>query len=267
MIIVTVQFNYPNRPNYDLLLQIFKYSVKKYMPKVKFIEYKTDPPMACPGRELNFAYNDFKLKMWRDVMEKTNENVIFADCDMMMIQSAKHAFDVPFDVAATFRTVIKRIPMNGGIIMARPTEEARRFFREWYQINNKMLHNVSFHQKWRCRWAGMNQSAFGYIYERGKHGAKIHKYRTREWNSVDCDWNFITDRTVFVHYKSKLRTLVLGNTEPYGLYKKAMELWYSMYLEIKKGGIEYKPHKVKPRKKRYKNTTRKHRYNRRKKTA
>lgn len=262
MKIVTVQFNYPDRPNYAILLEVFKYSVKKYMPKVDFVEFKTaPPPRAELSQPLNFSYNDFKLRIWRDVMEKAKEPIVFADCDMMMVQPCLHAFNINFDVAATFRTVTNRIPMNGGIVFARPTEPARRFFREWYKINNKMLHDIRFHHEWRRRWAGMNQSAFGYIYERGKHGARVHKYFTREWNAVDCDWSHLDKKTVFIHYKSKLRKLILANIEPHGIYKKAMELWYAMLCEIKRGGIEYKKHKPNPRRrhKRYSNVHRRRR--------
>lgn len=240
MEIVTVQFNYPGRPDYNLLLQVFKESVNTYMPKVKFIEFKIDPPPNKTNRPLNFNYNDVKLKIWRDYMLKTKDNVIFADCDMMMVQSAKHAFDIDFDVAFTARTIVKRIPMNGGIFMARPTNAARKFLDEWYKINHKMLHDVSFHHQWRRRYAGMNQSAFGYLYENGRAGAKVHKYITREWNAVDCDWHHINKKTVFVHYKSKLRKLVLKNVTPQGSYKIAMNLWYNMRNQLKRKEFKIK---------------------------
>ena len=237
MQIVTVQFNYKGRPDYGLLLDVFRYSVKKYMPNVKFIEIKIEAPINKTGRQLNFNYNDVKLKYWRDFMENATDDTIFADCDMLALQSAEHAFDIPFDVAATFRTVKKRIPMNGGIICARPTEAAKRFFREWYQINHRMLHNKPFHQEWRRVWAGMNQAAFGYVFKKGKHCARIHRYMTREWNAVDCDWNHLYEKTVFLHIKSKLRKLVLAKREPFGIYKRAMEIWYNMHCEAIGGKI------------------------------
>ena len=225
MQIVTVQFNYPNRSNYELLLKVFQYSCKLYMPKVKFNAIKIDPPKEVKGRELNFKYNSVKLKLWLDFFEKTKDNIIFADCDMMAIKSAEHAFKYSFDIAYTARTRTTRIPMNGGIMMSRPTEAAHRFLCEMVKINNIMFKDKKFHHKWRVRYAGMNQSAFGCVYETGKHGAKIHKYKTIEWNAVDCDWTHINKSTVFIHYKSKLRKMVLKERRYNPNYLHVINLW------------------------------------------
>lgn len=228
MKIVTVQFRYPNRSNYDLLLKVFKHSCRVHMPDIEFIEIKIPPPTAIPGKDLNFAYNTVKLELWLDYLENTEEEVIFADCDMLAVKSAKHAFKLDFDVAFTGRTVVNRIPMNGGIMMARPTEAARRFFREMMFVNNLMLENLAFHRQWRKKYAGMNQSAFGYVYERGKHKAKVHEYKTLEWNAVDCDWHRINSRTVFIHYKSKLRKTVLREIKMKPELASVVKIWDSM---------------------------------------
>jgi hypothetical protein len=198
------------------------------MPDVELIEHKIPPPENLSGRPLNFNYNDVKLKIWVDYLEKFNENLIFADCDMICVRPAYHAFDKEFDVAFTARTTTNRIPMNGGIMFARPTEAAKKFFREMLETNHKMLKDVMFHQKWRKLYAGMNQAAFGCVYEKYKKSdeIKIHKYKTIEWNAVDCDWSKIDDSTVFIHYKSKLRKLVLANKRPFGIYTKVMKRWY-----------------------------------------
>lgn len=245
MEIVTVQFDYPNRPKYSILLNVFRESLKVYVPDVKFIEFKIPPPVNNTGRPLNFNYNTVKLKIWVDYLKKANDNVIFADCDMMAVKPCYHAFDKNFDVAFTARTTTNRIPMNGGIMMARPTEKAIAFFEEMLDVNNKMLIDTTFHHKWRCRYAGMNQSAFGYVYERGKNKAKIHKYLTIEWNAVDCDWHRINNNTVFIHYKSKLRKMVLNNKRPFGNFMKPMILWYEMRNRLGYKGITYERIKLK----------------------
>lgn len=250
MKIVTVQFNYKGRPDYAKLLEVFKFSCKFYMPNVEFVEIKIPAPENKTSRPLNYYYNDVKLKIWLDVLERSNDNIIFADCDMMALKSAEHAFKIDFDVAYTQRTVVNRIPMNGGIIMARPTEAAKKFFREWYKVNNQMLHNKSFHREYSKRWAGMNQAAFGCMFQKGKHGAKLHQYKTRFWNAVDCDWNFINENTVFVHYKSKLRRIVLSGRPGDGKYQKAAQLWYDMEKRMK-GPIKKKA-RIHPTRKRKK---------------
>lgn len=232
MKIVTVQFNYSDFYDFALLRDVFKESCAVHMPAVTFEDIHIDPPKPMPGRPRNFKYNTTKLKIWRDIMEEATEPIIFADCDMMAMRSAEHAFDIDFDVAFTQRTRVHRIPMNGGIVMARPTEPAKEFFRKWYEINNKMLQDPKFHQAWRGRYAGMNQSAFGYVYEelvkRGKLKMKLHEYKTREWNAVDCDWQHVDNKTVFVHYKSGLRRLVLMSKPVQHNYGVVMKAWYDM---------------------------------------
>lgn len=210
------------------------------MPDIELVEFTIPPPINKTNRPLNFNYNTVKLKIWVDYLKKAKENIIFADCDMMAVKSASHAFDKDFDVAFTARTYTTRIPMNGGIMMARPTEKAIAFFEEMLEVNNRMLHDIPFHHKWRCRYAGMNQSAFGYTYERGKHKAKVHKYLTIEWNAVDCDWHRINGKTVFIHYKSKLRKMVLANKRPFGNFYKPMILWYEMRNKLTTyNGVSY----------------------------
>ena len=232
MKIVTVQFQYPNRSNYSLLLDVFRYSCQKYMPDVEFVEIKIPAPEGHSGRDLNFCYNSVKLAHWLEQLENSDEEIIFADCDMLAVKSAKHAFNKKFDVAFTARTRTKRIPMNGGIMMARPTEAARRFFREMLYVNNKMLTDIQFHNKWRVRYAGMNQSAFGCVYETGKHGAKVHEYKTIEWNAVDCDWLDIDSKTVFIHYKSHLRKMVLRERNIKDGLENVVKIWDSMRKEM-----------------------------------
>lgn len=236
MQIITVQFDYPDRSKYSELLKVFRYSCKLYMPKVKFNALCIPAPENKTNRDLNFMYNGVKLKLWLDFLEHTNDNIIFADCDMMAIRSAEHAFKIPFDVAYTARTRTTRIPMNGGIMMARPTEAARKFFREMLLVNTKMFKDINFHNKWRIKYAGMNQSAFGCVYETGKHGAKVHKYKTIEWNAVDCDWSHIHKSTVFVHYKSKLRKMVLQERKYNPDYLHVINLWNKMQQRMLKEG-------------------------------
>jgi len=234
LIIYTVQFNYPDRPNYARLLDVFKHSCKIHMPKVKFIEKRIDPPENETGRELNFKYNSVKLRHWVDFLDNTNENVIFADCDMLCVGAAEKAFKENFDVAYTERTKIKRIPMNGGIMMAKPTEKARKFFHEMLENNDKMFGDIPFHNKYRIKWAGMNQAAFGCTYETSESGAIVYKFKTDIWNAVDCDWPHINKDAIFIHFKSKLRKMVLGAIPAKASYLECIKIWKRYEKEMRK---------------------------------
>lgn len=251
MKIVTVQFQYPDFYDFALLRDVFKKSCEIHMPDIEFVDIQIPPPVKINGRARNFKYNSTKLEIWRDYIRKADEPVIFADCDMLCMQPAYSAFDPEFDVAFTARTRTTRIPMNGGIVFARPTEKAINFFDKWLEINNKMLVDEKFHYAWRKKYAGMNQAAFGYIYETlyltNKLDVNLHEYKTINWNAVDCDWSAVQDKTYFVHFKSRLRRLVLSRQPCSHNYAIVMNAWYNvcqmLYPDMKRPHtVEYQRH-------------------------
>lgn len=237
MKIVTVQFQYPDFYDFVLLRDVFKESCRIHMPDVEFISIDIPPPEKIKGKARNFKYNTTKLRIWKEYMDIATEPVIFSDCDMLAMKDASPAFDIDFDVAYTARTRVNRIPMNGGIVFANPTEGARLFFSKWLEINNQMLADTKFHSKWRSRYAGMNQAAFGYLYEelykKNQLDLKLHKYLTIDWNAVDCDWVAVNERTHFVHFKSKLRQLVLSGHPITHHYAVIMNAWYDVMRGIR----------------------------------
>jgi hypothetical protein len=225
MIILTTQFDGPVRTNYKILLDVFKKSIKTHMPEAEYRELILEAPDKVLGHKYGITSNSFKLAKWVEFLEGCEDNVIFADCDMLMVSSAKRAFEHEFDIAYTRRSRSVHIPINCGIIMVRPNERSRAFFREWLRINDLMYEDASFHKPWRDKYHGINQAAFGYMLEKGNHEASLYVYETRDWNAVDCDWPYINDNTVFVHIKGALRDVIYG-ASPRGPKAKAMELWY-----------------------------------------
>lgn len=253
MTIVTVQFNYPpemNMPDYGRLLRVFAASVAKHEPGATFTLVEIPPPMSpVPGKALNFWYNTIKLREWVRVLEEIDDNVVLADCDMLMNAPLGDVFDEDFDVAYTERTEtrmrcdaaslkywgpepIRRMPMNGGIMLVKPTAPAREFFRLLLETNERLYQQTEEHLKWNVKYAGMNQAAFGCLFETGEYRAKIKAIPCRRYNAVDTDWHTFGGDTVFLHVKSKLRRLVLSRQRPYGNLKAAMSAWNDVAREI-----------------------------------
>jgi len=226
MQIVTVQFDRVGKTNFDRLLSVFRKSINHHMPNVELVEYMIPAPERTVERARNLSDNSAKLAIWSRHMETTTKPVIFADCDMLCVGSAHHAFDPDFDIAFTKIQQKHRFPMNGGIIMARPTQAARDFFALWLEVNDRMFADPNFHCRWKSTYGGMNQAAFGYLYDKHEIPGVLHEYSTRIWNAITCDWQHLTDETVFIHFKSKLRNLVLTDRPPTGVYAAAMKLWY-----------------------------------------
>lgn len=227
MIICTVQFNYSGGPDYKLLLDVFKKSVQRHMPDTMLYEINIPPPRRDISKAYNLKYNTEKLEAWLHFLKTTDQDqVVFSDCDMVMAAPIYDVFDPEYDIAYTARTRTTRIPMNGGVMFVRNNEASKNFFEEFYRVNKAMYNDEKFHNQWRAKYAGMNQAAFGYMYEMKPVPILLHKYLTDVWNAVDCDWPNITDKTRLIHVKSQLRKNVLQNRQPYGNYRKAMEIWY-----------------------------------------
>lgn len=238
MKIVTVQFDRGNTQRYLVLYKVFKKSVELCMPEAEFVTLVIEAPTAAGARKENYGFtaNTYKLRKWDEYVQSVNDDVILADCDMLMLQSAKHAFDVPFDIAYTERTDrgtgAHRAPLNGGIIMVKNTREAKRFVHRWSEINDQMYVDINFHREWKGKYPGMNQAALGYMLEKESEGVRIHTYVTREWNAVDCDWGHLLSETVFVHYKGALRSRVLSGRASVGPTVLEMLLWHDVRKQL-----------------------------------
>jgi hypothetical protein len=236
MKIFTVNFDVDKCKTFSRLLDVFRESLKIHMPDVELVEHVMQAPESTHNRPKNTTFNTAKLAVWMEYLHSVDDEIIFIDSDMLCLQSGYHAFDSDFDYALTFRPEGSQPPMNGGVVFTRPTKKARRFFRDWFNVNNDMYANPPFHHKWRAKYLGMNQAAFGYMYESGLLDSGFKKLPTVIWNAVDQDWKSINDKTVFVHIKSQLRRAIMYNHEPYGEYTKPMDEWYRIndYLH---GGI------------------------------
>lgn len=231
--IVTVQFNYPKelrRTPYDKLYEVFKKSIQENAPNCELAELKTSPPETNPSaHKISFTSNTYKLKLWCDYLETATDPIVFADCDMLCLRDPSTAFEQEFDIGFTERhgDYNRRLPINGGIILARPTEATKAFFRRWYEVNCIMLANKNVHHKFHEKYGGINQASFGYMLEAEprEHPALLKPFPTKTHNAVDCDWHLINEKTVFVHYKSALRRAVLHGSSGFTRMQKAIDLW------------------------------------------
>ena len=226
MTILTVQFDINGYTDYKELLRVFESSVHRHMPEANFEKIILPAEDRTPAMRCGKHANTRKLEVWVDYIDNTDDDVILADCDMLMLKSAEHAFDLPFDIAYTRRLKVGKVPFNNGIMMVRPTGASRDFMHRWLEVNNQMFLDKDFHGVWNRKYKGMNQTAFGYMLERGEHHADLHAYTTREWNAVDPDWSYIDDDTVFVHIKGALRDATVRGKAPLGSVVYPAALWY-----------------------------------------
>ena len=248
--IITVQFDYQN-DTYALLLKMMEYSVKRNMPNtVMDMVIAPAPPYVNRSLPRNFTSNTKKLEYWVKMLNeaKDGEEIILMDCDMLLIGDISCAFKEEFDIGYTFRERT-HIPMNGGVIFLRVNERSREFIRLWKEVNDRMFRDDTFHRVWRSKYSGMNQAAFGCLYETITYKADVKGFPCSKYNIANEEWAFIGSHSLCLHIKSGLRKLCIEYSRG-GDYKKhyhpsmsgPFEYWKTYYHDMQK--LEKKQTKV-----------------------
>jgi hypothetical protein len=227
--IVTVQFDYDGQDRYKMLFDVFKYSLKKNFPAAKLHEINIQPNNNWSRETVKrgFHSNKIKLDAWCKAMEEIDdEKIIFMDCDMIVLDDLSSAFDSEFDIGITARTRC-RMPFNGGVVFVRNTESSRNFIKLWGEIDDRMYRDKKFHNPYRVIYAGINQAAFGYLYEHPDlHTAKMKEFPCAIWNA--CCEDRYNDKMKVIHIKSQVRKACFSNYPTDAIeidYRGQVEKW------------------------------------------
>jgi len=188
-------------------------------------------------------WNTQKFEFWvRQVLAAPDgDRIALLDGDTMIVSGLDSIWDHDFDLAYTYREN-DRLPLNAGVIFVRVSARTREFMRLWWAWNLHFLNPKDYpdvdgrrepHDRWRLRYAGINQASLGYMLERVQHGCHVLKVPCSVWNCVN--WTHYTERTRIVHIKSALRRAVFNlkpaaSTPP---TKAIMRLWYDYEAEAK----------------------------------
>ena len=244
MKIVCVVFDFHGDNKYHRLYDVFKRSCEKVMPHIKFEGIQMKPPTIKPGYSQGQNANVAKMRVWAQIMENAKEMVCFADCDMLALKTIEDIEKIDFDVAYTCRKH-SSIPVNGGIMFVRPTERGKAFMRLLNAVDDKMYCDKVLHQRWRSKYAGINQAAFGYVLEKHSDVAKMVPISCEFWNSCCDTWREIGGQTRIVHVKGPLRKLLVGNA-PIGSFspwlREVAALWhaYEGRAEVNPDSFEFR---------------------------
>jgi len=235
MTYIVVQFEYNNRHGmYEKLLRVFEQSVKENDPKNDVVVKRISPPKVKSKQ--CFSSNTLKLGVWVEEMEKLPEGheICFIDCDMMVLKPSDDVFKNDFDICYTKRPRPQnsRLPVNGGVIFCKNNECSRHFMRHFRIINDKMYNDRKFHERWRKKYAGMNQAAFGYLLEHPKeYTAKLFGVECNTYNVCNESWHNVgkNQNIRIVHIKSALRKMCVTGSCTMPNCKKAVEIWNQLY--------------------------------------
>lgn len=215
MRIVTVFFD--QQPQYRFFLNAFRESVHRNST-LPLQEVVVGKAKAKYGRSFKMTSNSHKLNIMNSIAQEANEDIVFMDCDMLVIKEIKGIFDLVSHFGITISDYPRLVPINGGVMVVKNTPEGKKQFQELTNINSLMMKNRSLHYRYRKTYAGMNQSAMGYLIEKG---AIWDKLPMSEWNL--CDPWHLYPYTRVIHYKSRLGICALENRKTY--FPDLVALW------------------------------------------
>jgi hypothetical protein len=243
MKIISVQFDYGNSHVYDILAKVLEYSIKKNCPKAALEMHRITAPKIRAAKKC-FDSNTVKIDLWLERMRATNDNIVFMDCDMLMLREISDVFNDDFDIGLTVNGT-GSIPYNGGVVFVKNTPAAHAFIELWCDVNRYLYNHPAEHNIWRNKkgYAGMNQAALGCLLETKKYDAKIKKYQCSEWNLCRNNWRKINTESRILHVKSELRRAVMGNCSSLSMtrYYAAITTWLQYAQDAGINTITFKP--------------------------
>lgn len=210
---------------YERLAKVLEHTARHACPGWEINVERLEPPeySAASGNP-SHVWNTQKLEHWlRRVLEApAGAQVLLIDGDTVVLRPLDPVWDLEFDVAYTVRER-GRLPLNGGVVFLRVSDRTRAFMQSWWDANLRFLGDNVEHTPWRKRYAGINQAALGYVFEKVDHGCAIRQLLCSEWNCVEWD-RYDPAVTRIVHVKSGLRRAVFDLPGGAGYRPKLMEL-------------------------------------------
>ena len=221
-------FDTTKNRSYERMHRVWEYTAKKNSPCEAVDTLWIDPPKNTDPRRTSFDANYVKLKAWVDYCNKyPEEDIVLMDADMMVMRPLQEVFDRhKFDCAFTVRDQIGRLTINGGVVYVRGTAKAREIMDLWGVCDKKLYLNPKLHQTYRSKYAGMNQSSWGYMME--KHKPKgVLELPCSIYNKV-VFLSKSKEKPYVIHLKDTLRQSALGgrhwNNCRYGT-REYVKLW------------------------------------------
>lgn len=194
-------------------------------------------PVNAPIGGANSRTNAQKLEYWTALVlaAPIGTRLVLLDADMFLVGLLDPIWDLSFDVAYTIRPAGVPWPLNGGFIALRVSLAVQAFFHAWRGWNRRLLTHPDEYQRWRQKYAGMNQAAFGALLESLGDGAgvTIVTLPCSIWNCEDFSWAaFDPAETRVVHVKGALRLAVFGQAPPPAPLAGLAQRWHALDREV-----------------------------------
>lgn len=200
--------------SFKRLTDAWEESVCRNLPPDTQIFLVEGEPTLRPGLDSFCMNNNHKLRIWRDHINKSDEDIVCMDVDTIVVGDLKPAFDDDFDLAYTVRDN-PNMRINAGVIFARPTERTKTFMDRWVEIDDKMLTDPKLMERGRALNYGQNQASLALLLQENPD-IKLKELDCTIWNCVDQTWkDFDAEKTKVLHVKGHLRECIITFKKPH----------------------------------------------------
>lgn len=198
---------------WERLARVLEWTARQHCPGWRIAVSGLVPKFRPSAHAVRSAQaNTQKLEWWAHQVATAadGDRLLLLDADTMILRPLDDVWAEDFEWAYT--TKAESFPFNAGVMFLRVSPAVRAVMAEWLAVNLRMLGSSAYHGRFRPRYGGMNQSAFGALLEGGAfNGLRLRTLPCVEWNCEDTGWaHFDPAVTRILHVKSSLRHVCLN---------------------------------------------------------
>lgn len=227
----------PNAPFYERMIRVLEYTARKHCPDWSVETQRLDPAEGYGASAIHsHVSNTHKLDYWNRRVQAADDGdrILLIDGDMMILRSIDDIWQKDFDLCYTTKRSPK-LPFNGGVLFLRVSPAVKRFMAAYWERNIEFLRDQAMHVRFRSKFGGMNQAAFGSLLHEIKpnFGLNLVEVPCAEWNCEQSAWpTFNPNVTRIVHIKSALRKAIFGRISGYdGFLEPLIQIWRGLERE------------------------------------
>lgn len=216
---------------YDRMLAAFIASAYRNSSLPLEVIAANDLPRGQWSRQ-KIDMNTHKLEAFVQFASKSDDDLIFLDCDMLVLGDPAEIFVDDFDAAYTAADYDRYPPFNCGLLAFRNTLAGRGRLVALRDMNRRMHNDPEFHAEYRRKYQGINQSALGALLESGQNW---HKLPMSVWNLCE-PWPKKIEAPKILHCKARLmQDCLIGDLD--GRNARWVKLWKKYEKIAKDEGI------------------------------
>ncbi len=228
----TVYSSWFGEGHYSRMASVLEHTVDMHCPNGSFRgDRLRDVPEVSENIKQLSPNNLAKLCSWTQFLNQTGKPVAFLDADTFVVNDLEPIWDKQFDVAYCWRP--GRRPLIGGVIFARPTIGAKRFFGEWVRLACQKMLDPLVADPLMNQFGGPNQACLNELTRNGRPYCKLERIPADPWNLCDEVWGAYDESTTkIVHLKGDLREEVFaGNAQNNEQWHPIVRRWLELLME------------------------------------